>query len=108
MKTVKDTKIELQETKLNLITSFADQLEKIKATKKEIEAYRERLVADGVNEIDIHKAVKDYPINKRLAFILQEKAIHKNLDDAIEFLDYIAGELIKYDGEDAKGNKNNA
>lgn len=104
MKAIKDTKQELQETKSNLITSFGKELGKIKATKKELEAYRERLIADGVNTVEIQRAVKNYPINKRLAFILQEKAIHENLDDAVKFLDFVMGELIKNDGEDTESN----
>ena len=99
-----ETKKELQTTKANLIKSFEDELGKIKATKKELEEYRKRLIADGVSSIEAQKAVKNYPINKRLAFILQEKRIHENLDDAVEFLDFVAGELKKDDGEDTKEN----
>lgn len=101
---IKETKKELQQTKENLIKTFANELEKIKVTKKELEEYRKRLIADGVNELEIKRAVKHYPINKKLAFIIQEKSIHENIDKGIEFLSYVIKELIKDGGEDTKEN----
>lgn len=78
---------ELKQTKDNLFKSLNEELGNIKATKTELEKYQQALKDKNIEQDKIDKYVADYPINKKLQFILHEIGLHEQLDTAIEFLD---------------------
>lgn len=84
---IKKAHKEFKDTKHNLYTSLNEQLGNIVVTKSELEKYREGLKSKNISDDKIEKYVKDYPITKRLQFILHEGQLHEQLDDAISFLD---------------------
>lgn len=102
LKNINKTKKDFVNTKGKLYDTLDNKLSNLEATKSELERYKQALIERGItDEFEIAEYLQDYPINKKLQFVLHEMSLHDQLDAAIEFLD----EVILRDDESVKGKK---
>jgi len=89
LKNVKKALGEFKESKKTLPKSFDSHLENIKVTKEELEQLKEHY--KEYPEYFRDREIGLFNIKKKLQVVLNEKALHDNIDEAIKFLN----ELLK-------------
>ena len=84
MKNVKEALEQFEESKETLPKSFDSHLENIKVTKEELEQLKEHY--KDYPEYFRDREIGLFNIKKKLQVVLNEKQLHDNIDEAIEFL----------------------
>ena len=82
----KEIKKELEETKELMLTTLPEKLAQIEVTKDDLKRLRDANLHK--NEVQFKESVQMFHIGKRLTAILNDAQIVKQIDQALEFLEY--------------------
>ncbi len=84
---IQEVNKELKETKEQLYQSLNDKIGQLEITKEELEQYKKILQEKKLSEKRVEEELDRYHILKKVDFVINERAVHEQLDKCISFLD---------------------
>lgn len=84
---IQEVNQELKETKEKLYQTLDEKIGQILVTKEELEQYKKILQEKKLSEQRVQEELDRYHILKKIDFVINESAVHEQLDKCISFLD---------------------
>ena len=84
---IQEVNQELKDTKESLYQTLNDKISQLEVTKEELEQYKKILQEKKLSEARVEEELNRYHILKKIDFVINERAVHEQLDQCIDFLD---------------------